>query len=551
MAACSPVRSVAGMSTTSIQDHREQLLAGLPLAERRIELAGVSTAVLEGGDGPAVVLLHGPAGNATHWMRVVSELATTHRVVVPDLPGHGASFPVDGEFDAVAWLGELIAHSCPEPPSVVGYALGGAIAARFAAAHGDAVAGLVLVDTLGLTDFDPAPEFGVALHAYLAEPSEATHDELWRHCARDLDAVRAAIDWEAFRAYNVDCAHNPAVLGGLMAGFGGAADFSAIATPTALIWGRHDAATRLSVAEAAALRHGWPLHVIEDCADDPPVEQPAAFLSALRAALGVHALAATGFGGEIVDRGHPRYDELRRVFNGMVDRRPALIARCPSAADVSAAVGVARRHGLPVSVYAGGHNVTGNAVRDDALMIDLRPMKGIEIDPAARTCRAGGGLTWGEFDAATQQHGLAVTGGRASTTGLGGLVLGGGSGWLERKCGYAVDNLLSVEIVTADGRILTASEREHPDLFWATRGGGGNFGVVTSMELRLHPVGPTVLGGMLRVSGADGRRRAAQLPRRDGRGARRGRLRRRAGHGAGRAAGGRRGRLPCRSGGRG
>ena len=222
MAARSTVRSVAGMATTSIQDHREQLLAGLPLAERRIELAGVSTAVLEGGDGPAVVLLHGPAGNATHWMRVVSELATTHRVVVPDLPGHGASFPVDEEFDAVAWLGELIAHSCPEPPSVVGYALGGAIAARFAAAHSDALAGLVLVDTLGLTDFDPAPEFGAALHAYLAEPSDATHDGLWRHCALDLDAVRAAIDWDAFRAYNVDCARDPAVLGGLMARFGGA-----------------------------------------------------------------------------------------------------------------------------------------------------------------------------------------------------------------------------------------------------------------------------------------------------------------------------------------
>ena len=280
-----------------------------------------------------------------------------------------------------------------------------------------------------------------------------------------------------------------------MAGFGGAADFSGIATPIALIWGRHDAATRLLVAEAASLRHGWPLYVIDDCADDPPVEQPAAFLGALRAALGVQALAATAFGGEIVDRGHARYDELRRVFNGMVDRRPALIARCGDAGDVSAAVGVARRARLPVLVYAGGHNVTGNAVRDDALTIDLRPMKGIEIDPATRTCRAGGGSP-GEFDAATQQHGLAVTGGRASTTGLGGLVLGGGSGWLERACGYAVDNLLSVEIVTADGRVLTASEREHPILSWATRGGGGNFGVVTSMELRLHPVGPTVLGGM-------------------------------------------------------
>ena len=208
-------------------------------------------------------------------------------------------------------------------------------------------------------------------------------------------------------------------------------------------------------------------------------------------------LAAAGFRGEIVGRSHPRYDELRRVFNGLVDRRPALIARCTNARDVSAAVNFAREARLPLSVYGGGHNVTGNAVCDDGVTIDLRPMKAIEIDPVARTCRAQAGLTWGELDAATQAHGLAVTGGRMSTTGLGGLVLGGGSGWIERKCGYSVDSLLSVETVTAGGRILTASQSENADLFWGTRGGGGNFGVVTSFEFRLHPIGPTVLGGML------------------------------------------------------
>ena len=266
--------------------------------------------------------------------------------------------------------------------------------------------------------------------------------------------------------------------------------------PTTLIWGRHDLATRLAVAEAASERHGWPLHVIEDSADDPPIEQPEAFVGALRTALGTHAgLAAAGFRGEAVVAGHPRYDELRRVFNGMIDRRPAVIARCSDAEDVAAAVGYARDSGLPVSVYGGGHNVTGNAVCDGGVTIDLRPMKGIEVDPATRTCRAEAGLTWGELDAATQAHGLAVTGGRMSTTGLGGLVLGGGSGWIERTCGYAVDNLLSVETVTAAGRILTVSEREHPELFWGTRGGGGNFGVVTRFDFRLHPIGPTVLGG--------------------------------------------------------
>jgi FAD/FMN-containing dehydrogenase len=209
------------------------------------------------------------------------------------------------------------------------------------------------------------------------------------------------------------------------------------------------------------------------------------------------ALMTAGFSGEIVGREQSGYDRLRQVYNGMIDRRPVLIARCTDARDVSAAVNFARDSGLPLSVYGGGHNVTGNAVCDDGVTIDLRSMKGIEVDPVARTCRAEAGLTWGELDAATQEHGLAVTGGRVSTTGLGGLVLGGGSGWIERKCGYTVDNLLSVEIVTADGQILTASESENPDLFWGTRGGGGNFGVTTSFELRLHPIGPTMLGGML------------------------------------------------------
>lgn len=209
------------------------------------------------------------------------------------------------------------------------------------------------------------------------------------------------------------------------------------------------------------------------------------------------ALAARGFGGELIGRADPGYDELRRVFNGMIDRRPELIARCTDAQDVAAAIGFARDRALPVSVYGGGHNVTGNAVCDDGVTIDLRPMKGIEVDPAARTCRAEAGVTWGELDAATQEHGLAVTGGRMSTTGLGGLALGGGSGWIERKCGYTVDNLLEVETVTADGRVVTASEDERPDLFWGTRGGGGNFGVVTRFVLRLHPIGPMVVGGML------------------------------------------------------
>ena len=277
------------------------LLAGIPVTERRLELAGVSTAVLEGGDGPPLVLLHGPGANAAHWLRVLPELVATHRVIAPDLPGLGASAvggdPLDGE-RVLAWLGELIESTCPSPPALVGYALGGAIAARFAAAHGDRLSRLVLVDALGLTALEPAPEFGLALHGFLAQPTEHTHDELWRHCALDLDGLRERMDggWEPFRAYNVDRARTPSVqaaLGALMEQFGGPpiapAELARIAVPTTLIWGRHDLATPLEVAEAASPDHGWPLHVIEDCADDPPIEQPEAFLAALRTALGTEA----------------------------------------------------------------------------------------------------------------------------------------------------------------------------------------------------------------------------------------------------------------------
>ena len=512
----------AARTSGSDLEARRHLLSGLPVTQRRELLAGVSTAVLEGGDGPPVLLLHGPAGNAIHWMEVIPDLAITHRVIAADLPGHGESqLTEDGGLDVehvVAWLRELIEHTCPSPPVLVGHALGGAIAARFAADHGDRLSRLVLVDALGLTGFEPAPDFGLALNEFLAQPTERTFDELWRRCALDLDGVRRRVGerWEPLMAYNLERVRTPGVmaaLDGLMAHFGlpaiPPAELERIAVPTTLIWGRGDRATALSIAEAASDRYGWALQVIEDCGDEPPIEQPAAFLRALRPALGTHgvtapvsesharALAAAGFRGEVVGRDDTAYDDLRRVFNGMIDRRPALIARCTDARDVSAAVNFACDSGLPLSVYGGGHNVTGNAVCDGGVTIDLRPMKGIEIDTSARTCRAEAGLTWGELDAATQRHGLALTGGRISTTGLGGLVLGGGSGWIERACGYSVDNLLSVETVTADGQILTASERENPDLFWATRGGGGNFGVATSFEFRLHPIGPTVLAGML------------------------------------------------------
>jgi FAD/FMN-containing dehydrogenase len=199
--------------------------------------------------------------------------------------------------------------------------------------------------------------------------------------------------------------------------------------------------------------------------------------------------------GELIAPGHAAYDEARRIWNGAIDRRPACIARCTGVADVVAAVRFARERDLLVAVRSGGHGVGGHAVCEGGLVIDLSPMKGIRVDPAARSARAQAGVLWGELDRETQLFGLATVGGIVTHTGIAGLTLGGGIGWLMRKHGATVDNLLSADVVTAQGEIVTASEAENADLFWAIRGGGGNFGIVTSFEYRLHPVGPIVLAG--------------------------------------------------------
>jgi FAD/FMN-containing dehydrogenase len=199
--------------------------------------------------------------------------------------------------------------------------------------------------------------------------------------------------------------------------------------------------------------------------------------------------------GPVIDPDDEGYDAARAIWNGAIDRRPACVARCTGVADVVAAVRFARERDLLVAVRSGGHGVGGHALCDGGLVIDLSPMKGIRVDPAARTARAEAGVLWGELDRETQLHGLATVGGIVTHTGIAGLTLGGGIGWLMRKHGATVDNLLSVDLVTAEGELLTASADENPDLFWGIRGGGGNFGVVTSFEYRLHPVGPIVLAG--------------------------------------------------------
>jgi pimeloyl-ACP methyl ester carboxylesterase len=279
------------------RDARERLLNGLPVVERRLELAGISTAVLEGGEGPPIVLLHGPGEFAAKWMRVIPALVAGHSVIAPDLPAHGETAIPVGAIDAagvLAWLEELIARTCRERPALVGHVLGGAIAARFAITRGQALSRLVLVDSLGLARFRPAPGFALTLLALQAKPSERTYDRFMRHCSVDLDALREELGerWQPYESYLLEVARSPRAkaVRALMRRVGVPSlppgDLARIAVPTSLIWGRQDQANRLAIAKAASERYGWPLRVIDRCADDPARDRPEAFLRALHVALG-------------------------------------------------------------------------------------------------------------------------------------------------------------------------------------------------------------------------------------------------------------------------
>jgi pimeloyl-ACP methyl ester carboxylesterase len=295
-----------GHQGRTFESPRERLLAGLPVTERRLSLNGVTTAVLEGGEGAPVVLLHGPGGYGAHWLGVIPNLATTHRVIAPDLPGHGESGMFAGPPDPgllSGWLDDLIECTCAAPPVLVGPTLGGAIAARFAGDRGERLAALVLVDALGLTEFRPTREFGAALTDYLSAPGALTHDRLWNQCVFDLTTLRTRMgeQFDLIKAYNLDRVDAPgrrAAVRSLMEQCGAPAiplDILArIAVPTTLIWGRHDRATPLSIAEEASKRFGWHLRVIDDAADDPALEQPEAFMTALHAALGTSRTQEAG-----------------------------------------------------------------------------------------------------------------------------------------------------------------------------------------------------------------------------------------------------------------
>jgi len=287
-------------STRSSSNVRARLLERLPLSESTLQLAGIDTAVLQGGEGPPLILLHGPGEYAAKWLRVIPELVKTHHVIAPDLPGHGVSVVAAADLDVertMLWLSDLIDATCDEPPILVGQLLGGAIAARFACSHGGRIGRLILVDAFGLAAFDPEPAFGRALAAFGEAPSADTHDHLWSKCAFDLPRLqqRMGDEWERVKAYNLDRAFDATLAPAqhaLMGHFGMEAipeqQLSRISTPTSLIWGRHDLATSLAVAERAAQRYGWALYVIDNAGDDPPMEQPEAFIEALRAAIGGH-----------------------------------------------------------------------------------------------------------------------------------------------------------------------------------------------------------------------------------------------------------------------
>jgi pimeloyl-ACP methyl ester carboxylesterase len=291
-----PHEAQAPTQRSAGEDPRAQLLSGLLVTERRLRLAGVSTSVLEGGGGPPMVLLAGEF--AAVWMRVIPDLVTTHRVIAPDLPGLGASEVPDGSPDAataLAWLDELIDSTCAIPPVLVGKGAAGALAARFSIDHSDRVDRLVLVNTYGLDRFRPPPGMALSFIGVLLRPSERGLQRSFRnYCFVDLDGVRAEMGerYEWMAAYALDRFRTSSVKAAMRSLFRELAstippeDLDRIAVPTTLIWGRHDVGMRLNVAEAASLRYGWPLHVIENARDDPAVEQPEAFLEALHTALG-------------------------------------------------------------------------------------------------------------------------------------------------------------------------------------------------------------------------------------------------------------------------
>lgn len=277
--------------------YREELSRALPVSEKRIELAGIPTALLEGGEGTPLILLHGPGESALWWMRVIPELVKSYRVIAPDLPGHGASGLAEEKMDSegvLAWLDALITNTCTQPPVLVGHVLGGAIATRFAIKVPDKLVQLILVDSLGLASFRPAPLFAFELLRFIMRPNEKSYLRFLPQCMYDVNRLSRQMGaaWEPFLAYNLACAGRPegkTAMRILMGKMGtpkiSKKELASIQVPVTLIWGRHDRANRLSIAAKASKRFGWPLHIIENCRDDPKLEQPKAFVDVVSSSI--------------------------------------------------------------------------------------------------------------------------------------------------------------------------------------------------------------------------------------------------------------------------
>lgn len=295
-----------GNQPIDAQQSRARLMAAAPVTERRELLAGVSTTIMEGGEGPPMVLLHGQGEYWAVWLAVLDDLVRTHRVVVADLPGHGGSLDIEGKLDTdtvLRWVDQLIDTTCDAPPVLVGHLLGGGIAARYAAQHGERLAELVLVDTVGLKWFRPKLQFAVPMVRFMAQPTPESRDRLFNECFLDFDQVgeRFGDLWDDLLDYALDRAQQPenqSALRGLMPRFGvpaiAPADLASIAVPTTLIHGRHGLQVPVQAAERASERYGWPLHVIDGARDDPAAEQPDAFIRALRSALHTGTTATDG-----------------------------------------------------------------------------------------------------------------------------------------------------------------------------------------------------------------------------------------------------------------
>jgi len=287
---------------TDARTERRALLAGVPIREERVTLAGLSTAVLVGGEGPPLVLLHGPGESAVNWRWTIPDLVRTHRVVAPDLPAHGGTESPDAvdERAVLDWLEALVEGMCSSAPVLVGHVLGGSLAARYAARRRTGPAGLVLVDSLGLSRFRPSLRFLLTLVGFQVRPTEWTYEMFMGQCAYDRDALRDRMGglWSRFARYNLDLARGPKsrMAGRLLRSLGlpriPSEELERIEVPTALIWGRHDRATSVEVARTASHRYGWPLHVVEEAADDPPRDRPEAFVRALRSILTAPPFAA-------------------------------------------------------------------------------------------------------------------------------------------------------------------------------------------------------------------------------------------------------------------